>query len=344
MFRWFWDRFSDDIGIDLGTANSLIYVKGKGIVLREPSVVALDVPTKTALAVGNEAKNMIGKTPGRIIAVRPLKDGVIADWELTEIMLRAFIQKAIQKKFIFPLKHRVVIGIPSGTTAVEQRAVLDAAYKTAAREAFLVEEPMAAAIGANIPIGEASGNIIVDIGGGTTEVAVISLGGIVISKSIRIAGDELDHAIMDYVRRKYNLLIGERSAERVKIEIGSAYPSSEVLTYEMRGMDQVTGLPRVVPITSDEVREAMQEKIAEILKVIREALEETPPELAADIIQNGITLVGGGALLRDFDIFVSKDTGIATRLADDPLSCVVLGTKAVLEDMEGYKGVLVGTR
>ena len=333
-------HLSADIGIDLGTANTLVYIKGKGIVLREPSVVAIDISTDEVLAVGDEAKNMIGKTPSRVVAMRPLKDGVIADWEKTEKMLGEFIRKAKHDRGWMQLPHRVVIGIPSGITAVERKAVRDAAIRTGAKWEGLIEEPMAAAIGCNLPIEEAGGNMVVDIGGGTTEVAVISLGGIVVSKSIRIAGDELDRSIIDYARRRFNLVIGERTAERIKITIGAAYPQSENLSTEMRGMDQVTGLPKLVEVTTEDIREAMQDKIDEILRCVRYTLEECPPELAADIIDQGIVLAGGGALLRDLDILISRDTGIVTRVADDPLSAVVLGTVKVLEDLDRYKHML----
>jgi rod shape-determining protein MreB len=333
-------HLSADIGIDLGTANTLVYVKGKGIVLREPSVVAIDLTTDDVLAVGDEAKSMIGKTPSRVVAMRPLKDGVIADWEKTEAMLREFIRKAKQDRGWFQFPHRVVIGIPSGITAVERKAVRDAAIRTGAKWEGLIEEPMAAAIGCNLPIEEAGGNMIVDIGGGTTEVAVISLGGVVVSKSIRVAGDELDRSIIDYARRRFNLIIGERTAERIKISIGAAYQQSENMTAEMRGMDQVTGLPKVVEVTTEDIREAMQDKIDQILRIVRYTLEETPPELAADIIDQGIVVAGGGALLRDLDILISRDTGIVTRIADDPLSAVVLGTMKVLENLDAYKHML----
>jgi len=336
---WF-GHLSADIGIDLGTANTLVYVKGRGIVLREPSVVAIDITTDNVLAVGEEAKSMIGKTPSRVVAMRPLKDGVIADWEKTEAMLSAFIRKAKQDRGWFQLPHRVVIGIPSGITAVERKAVRDAAIRTGARWEGLIDEPMAAAIGCDMPIEEAGGNMIVDIGGGTTEVAVISLGGVVVSSSIRVAGDELDRAIIDYARRRFNLQIGERTAERIKITIGAAHPQSENLNTEMRGMDQVTGLPKVVEVTTEDIREAMSEKIDDILRCVRYTLEECPPELAADIIDQGIVLAGGGALLRDIDILISRDTGIVTRLASDPLSAVVLGTVKVLEDLDRYKYML----
>jgi rod shape-determining protein MreB len=339
VMGWF-GSLRADIGIDLGTANTLVYVKGRGIVLREPSVVAIDISTDEVLAVGEEAKNMIGKTPSRVVAMRPLKDGVIADWEKTEAMLREFIKKAKHDRGMFQLPHRVVIGIPSGITAVERKAVRDAAIRTGAQSEGLIEEPMAAAIGCDLPIQEAGGNMIVDIGGGTTEVAVISLGGVVVSKSIRIAGDELDRSIIDYARRRFNLIIGERTAERIKIGIGAAYTQSENLSSEMRGMDQVTGLPKVVEVTTEDIREAMAEKIDEILRCVRYTLEECPPELAADIIDQGIVLAGGGALLRDLDILISRDTGIVTRVADDPLSAVVLGTMKVLENFDDYKHML----
>jgi rod shape-determining protein MreB len=315
--------FRDEIGIDLGTANTLVYVRGRGIVLREPSVVAIDLPTGEPLAVGEEAKSMIGKTPGRIVAMRPLKDGVIADWEYTEVMLRYLIHKATRPQRFIRLAHKVVIGIPSGITAVEKRAVVDAAHRTGAQWVYLVDEPMAAAIGCNMTIHEAIGNMIVDIGGGTTEVAVISLNDIVVSKSIRVAGDELDKAIIDYARRRYNLLIGERTSERIKIEVGSAHESSEI-----------------VEITTEEVRESMWEKIDMILKTVRYTLEETPPELAADIIDQGIVLCGGGALLRDLDMLIYKDTGIVTKVASDPLSAVVLGTQKILEDFSRFRNLL----
>ena len=339
-FSGFLGSFSADIGIDLGTANTLVYVKGRGIVLREPSVVAIDLTTDQVLAVGEEAKNMIGKTPSRVVAMRPLKDGVIADWEKTEQMLREFIRRAKQDRGLLQFGHRVVIGIPSGITAVERKAVKDAAIRTGAWWEGLIDEPMAAAIGCNLPIEEAGGNMIVDIGGGTTEVAVISLGGVVVSNSLRVAGDELDRSIIDYARRRFNLQIGERTAERIKISIGAAHPQSENLSAEMRGMDQVTGLPKVVEVTTEDIREAMGEKIDEILRCVRYTLEECPPELAADIIDQGIVLAGGGALLRDLDILIARDTGIVTRVADDPLSAVVLGTMKVLEDLDRYKYML----
>ncbi|MCD6120069.1 rod shape-determining protein [bacterium] len=324
----------DEIGIDLGTANTVIYVKDRGIVLREPSVVAIDTRTDQVLSVGEDARNMIGKTPGRIIAMKPLKDGVIADYDKTKDMLDYFIKKAIAraKPLTWIFKYRVVIGIPSGITNVEKEAVSSACQDAGARHIHLVEEPMAAAIGCHMAISEAAGNMIVDIGGGTTEVAVISLDGIVTSTSIRIAGDELDRSIMDYARKRYNLQIGERTSERIKVEIGCAHPSSENLTCEIRGMDQVTGLPKSLEINSAEVREAMQENIDIILKAVRETLEDTPPELAADIIEQGIMLAGGGALLRDLDLLISKDTGIVTTVAREPLLAVARGTQYIIED------------
>ena len=328
----------DEIGVDLGTANTVIYVKDHGIVLKEPSVVSIDTRTDEVLAVGEDARNMIGKTPGQIIAMKPLKDGVIADYDKTKAMLSHFIRKATKraKPLTFLFKYRIVIGIPSGITNVEKDAVRSACMDAGASHINLIEEPMAAAIGCNMDIAEAAGNMIVDIGGGTTEVAVISLEGIVTSTSIRVAGDELDRSIMDYTRKRYNLQIGERTAERIKIEIGCAHPSSENLTCEIRGMDQVTGLPKSLEINSAEVREAMQENIDLILKAVRETLEDTPPELAADIIEQGIMLTGGGALLRDLDLLISKDTGIVTKVADEPLLSVARGTQFIIEDPHTY--------
>lgn len=325
---------TDEIGVDLGTANTVIYVKGHGIVLKEPSVVAIDTATDEVLEVGEDARNMIGKTPGRIIAMKPMKDGVIADFDKTKAMLTHFIKKATKraKPLTWLFKYRVVIGIPSGITNVEKDAVMRACQDAGARHTHLIDEPMAAAIGCNLDISEASGNMIVDIGGGTTEVAVISLEGIVTSTSIRIAGDELDRAIVDYTRKRYNLQIGERTSERIKIDVGCAHPSSENRTAEIRGMDQVTGLPKSLEINSAEVREAMQENIDIILKAVRETLEDTPPELAADIIEQGIVLTGGGALLRDLDLLISKDTGIVTRVAENPLLSVALGCQRIIED------------
>jgi rod shape-determining protein MreB len=329
MLDWFYRRFSHDIGIDLGTANTLVYVKDIGIVLREPSVVAINTDTGEILAVGNEAKDMIGRTPSSIRAVRPLKDGVIANFEVTEKMLRYFILKAHRPhRFIPP---RLVVGIPSGITDVEKRAVVDSARSAGAREVMLIEEPMAAAIGAGLPVNEPFGSIIVDIGGGTTEVAVISLGGIVTSQTIRIAGDEFDEAIIAYAKSKFKLSIGERMAEKVKIEIGSATPLEQEKSMLMRGRDLLKGLPKTVRVTSPEIREAIHDCLEAIVTAVKNTLEETSPELSADIFDRGIVLAGGGALLTNLDKRIQQATGIATFIAEDPLSCVVLGTQKILE-------------
>jgi rod shape-determining protein MreB len=329
MLDWFYDKFSQDIGIDLGTANTLVYVKDEGITLREPSVVAINTETNEVLAVGNEAKDMIGRTPSSIRAVRPLKDGVIANFEVTEKMIRYFICK-VRKPHKF-LPPRLVIGIPSGITDVEKRAVVDSAKSAGARDVKLIEEPMAAAIGAGLPVNEPFGSIIVDIGGGTTEVAVISLGGIVSSQSIRIAGDEFDEAIVAYAKNKFKLSIGERMAEKVKIEIGSATPLDEEKSMLMRGRDLLKGLPKTVRVTSPEIREAIHDCLEAIVSAVKNTLEETSPELSADIFDRGIVLAGGGALLTNIDKRIQLATGIATFVAEDPLSCVVLGTQRVLE-------------
>ena len=335
MFKFFLSR---DMGIDLGTANTLVYVRGNGIVLRESSVVAVEKDTKRALAVGEQAKLMIGRTPGNIIAVRPLLDGVIADFDVAEIMLKYFISKVHDRKSF--LKPRMVIGVPSGITGVERRAVIEAALTAGAREAHLIEEPMAAAIGAGLPVAEPTGSMVVDIGGGTTEVAVISLGGIVVSKSIRIAGDELNEAVSTYLKKAYNLAIGERTAEDIKIKLGSAYPTKEEKTMEVRGLNQSEGLPRTVTISSTEIREALAEGVAEIVNAVRATLEKTPPELASDIIDRGIVLAGGGALLKGLDEIISHETQISVHIADDPLSCVALGTGKVLEEFRTLRKVL----
>lgn len=328
----FFGRFSRAIGIDLGTANTLVHVRGKGILLREPSVIAIETETRKVLAVGEEAKRMIGRTPGNVIAIRPLKDGVIADFDHTEQMLRGFIRKVHRRNsFIHPM---VVVGIPSGVTEVERRAVIDAAKKAGASDAYLMEEPMAAAIGAGLPVGEPTGSMIVDIGGGTTEVAVISLGGIVTAKSVRVAGDEIDEAIATYVRKVYNLLIGDRTAEDAKLQIGSAYPLEEELTMQVRGRDLVTGLPRSATISSSEIREAINDPIAQIVESVKLTLELTPPELSADIMDRGIVLAGGGALLRGLDQLLAVETGMPVHIAPDPLSAVVLGTGKALEESE----------
>jgi rod shape-determining protein MreB len=329
--------FSRNMGIDLGTANTLVHVHGKGILLREPSVVALDVNSRRVLEVGEEAKRMLGRTPGHIVAIRPLKDGVIADFDQTEKMLRYFIEKVNRRRaWSGP---QVVVGIPSGVTEVERRAVLDATKKAGARDAFLIEEPMAAAIGAGLPVAEPTGSMIVDIGGGTSEVAVISLSGIGTSRSIRVAGDEIDEAIGNYIRRQYNLYIGDRSAEEAKLQIGSAYPLEQELSMTVRGRDLLSGLPRAATITSQEIREAIAEPVNEIVEAVKMALESTPPELAADIMDQGIVLAGGGALLRGLDQLIAAETSMPVRIANDPLSCVALGAGAVLEETEHHPGL-----
>ena len=329
--------FSQDIGVDLGTANTLVFVKGKGIVIREPSVVAVDERTnpKTVVAVGADAKRMIGRTPGSITAVRPLKDGVIADFDMTADMLKAFIKRAISGS---PFNRaRVMICIPSGVTEVERRAVHDAAKSAGARYVSLIEEPMAAAIGAGLPVLEATGSMIVDIGGGTSEVAVISLGDIVTSKSVRVAGDNFDEAIISYVKRTFNLLIGERSAEDIKLKLGSAYPYEGEAAMEIKGRNLIDGLPKSVEITSEQVRQALADPVDEILDSLRYTLDRTPPELSADIIERGITLTGGGALLRGLDKLISTETGMPVRVAENPLDCVVRGTGICLEkDLLGF--------
>lgn len=339
FFEKIFGKYSRDLGIDLGTANTVIFAKGEGIVLREPSVVALDKSSNKVLALGNEAKRMLGRTPGNIVAIRPMRDGVIADFEVTEVMLRHFIKKIMSNNSF--IKPRIVVGVPSGITGVERRAVLDAAMNAGAREAFLIEEPMAAAIGANLPISEPFGSMIVDIGGGTTEVAVIALGGIVIAKSIRVAGDELDEAIVNQCRKNYNLLIGERSAEEIKINMGSAYPVGEERTMEVRGRDLVTGLPKTFTITAAEVRDALTEPVNIIVDAIRMTLEKTPPELAADIMDRGVVLAGGGSLLRGIDKYISQETELSVFVVDDPLSSVAYGTGKVLDEIHLLKRVLV---
>ena len=335
----FLGKYSRDLGIDLGTANTVVFARGEGIVLREPSVVALDKTSNKVLALGNEAKRMLGRTPGNIVAIRPMRDGVIADFEVTEVMLRHFIKKILNNNLFF--RPRIVVGVPSGITGVERRAVLDAAMNAGAREAYLIEEPMAAAIGAKLPISEPFGSMIVDIGGGTTEVAVIALGGIVIAKSIRVAGDELDEAIVNQCRKNYNLLIGERSAEEIKIAMGSVYPVSEDTTMEVRGRDLVTGLPRTFTISTAEARDALIEPINTVVDAIRMTLEKTPPELAADIMDRGVVLAGGGALLRGLDRYISQETELSVFVVDDPLSSVAYGTGKVLEEIDLLKKVLV---
>jgi len=332
--------FSRDIGIDLGTANTLVHVRGRGIVIAEPSVVAKDLRTGHILAIGAEAKRMVGRTPASIVAIRPLKDGVISDFDITEQMLNYFIRKVHERALMLP-RPRVVIGIPSGVTEVEKRAVQDAAISAGARWARLVEEPMAAAIGAGLPVNEPSGSMIVDIGGGTTEVAVTSLGGIVISRSIRIGGDEMDTDIVSYARREFNLLMGERTAEDIKIAIGSAYPLDEEVSTYFRGRDLLTGLPRSIEVTSAQIREAIEPSIEQIIDAIKGTIEETPPELVADIMDQGIYLAGGGALLRGLDTRVAEATQMAVHVAEDPLTCVVRGCGKILESLDTYDRSLV---
>jgi rod shape-determining protein MreB len=325
-------KFSHDLGIDLGTANTVVFARGEGIVLREPSVVTIDRDTKKVLAVGGEARQMLGRTPGNIIAVRPLRDGVIADFEITEMMLRYFIQK-VHKRTMF-LHPRMVIGVPSGITGVEKRAVIDAATQAGTREVHLIEEPMAAAIGCGLNVSDPSGSMVIDIGGGTTEIAVVSLGGIVVNKSIRVAGDEMDEAIIAHCRKKYHLLIGERTAEEIKFEIGSAYPFAEERTYEIRGRDLVTGLPRNQVLTSTEIREALSEPISTIVSAVRTTLEATPPELSSDIMDKGIAMAGGGSLLHGLDKHLCQETEISVYVVDDPLLSVAYGTGKVLEEID----------
>ncbi|MBW4594695.1 MAG: rod shape-determining protein [Brasilonema angustatum HA4187-MV1] len=330
------------MGIDLGTANTLVYVSGKGIVLQEPSVVAIDQNEKVPIAVGEEAKKMLGRTPANVIAVRPLRDGVIADFDTAEVMLKSFIQRVNEgKSLVLP---RIVIGIPSGVTGVERRAVMDAASQAGAREVYLIDEPVAAAIGAGLPVTEATGNMIIDIGGGTTEVAVLSLQGTVLSESVRIAGDELTEAIMQYLKKVHNLVIGERTAEDIKIRIGSAYPThdDDDAMMEVRGLHLLSGLPRTVTIKGPEVRESMSEPLLVIIEAVKRTLERIPPELASDIIDRGIMLAGGGALLKGVDTLISHETGIVTHIATDPLSCVVMGTGRVLENFKQMERIFSG--
>ncbi len=339
MFNFLSAPFSRDMGIDLGTANTLVYVKGKGIIIREPSVVALKERDKKILAVGNEAKNMIGRTPGNIKAVRPMKDGVIADFDVTETMLRHFIRKAHKRNRL--VRPRIIICVPSGVTEVEKRAVIDAALQAGARSAFLIEEPMAAAIGAGLPIHEPTGNMIVDIGGGTTEVAVISLGGIVTSSSIRIGGDEMDEAISQYIKKNYKLMVGERTAEQIKIDIGTATGDNGDLTKEIKGRDLVNGLPKTITINSNEIKEALKEPVNSILNAVKRTLEKTPPELASDVMGRGIILTGGGALLHGLDDLLIEATQMPVYLAENPLDCVVNGTGNALEELDKIKDLLI---
>jgi rod shape-determining protein MreB len=337
IFNWFYGMFSSDLAIDLGTANTLIYVRGKGIVLSEPSVVAIKKGTNQVLKVGKEAKEMLGRTPASIVAIRPMRDGVIADFDVTEQMLRAFIVKIHNRKAL--VRPRIVIGVPSCITQVEKRAIRDSAEQAGAREVYLMEEPMAAAIGAGLPVQEPSGNMIVDIGGGTTEVAVISLSGIVYSQSIRIAGDEMDEAIIQYLKRKYNLLVGERTAENIKIQIGSAYPFDEPRKMEVKGRDLVDGIPKALTVTDSDIREALHDPIYAVVDAVKTALERTPPELAADIADKGVVMAGGGSLLHGLDTLISLETHLKVKVADDPLSCVVLGAGKVLDELDLLKVV-----
>ncbi|NLZ44616.1 MAG: rod shape-determining protein [Clostridia bacterium] len=332
-------RFVRDVGIDLGTTTTLVYVKGQGIVLHEPSVIAFGREKNEIIAAGSEAKAMLGRTPAGIFAVRPMKDGVIADFDITEKMLRYFISKTIRRVGL--LAPRVVIGIPSGVTGVEKRAVIDAGREAGAGEVFLLEEPMAAAVGAGLPVREAGGNLIVDIGGGTTEVAVVSLGGIVTSRSIRVAGDEMNEAISQYIKKQYNLLIGEQTAENVKIKIGSAYHLPQEEFTEVKGRDLVTGLPKVVTVSSQEITGALAETVETIVEAVRMTLERTPPELAADILERGIVMTGGGSLLRGLDRRLQEETGMPVRLAEDPETCVVRGTGLALEALDFFNGALI---
>jgi len=343
IFDWLYGLFSNDLAIDLGTATTLIYVRGKGIVSCEPSVVAVQRDArgeKSVLAVGREAKEMLGRTPGNIQAIRPLRDGVIADFEITEAMLRYFITRAHNRRTL--VKPRIIICVPFGITEVEKRAVKESAESAGAREVYLIEEPMAAAIGAGLPITEPSGNMVVDIGGGTTEVAVISLAGIVYSQSVRVGGDKMDDAIVAYMKRKYNLAIGEQTAERIKITIGNAYPLDEQMTMEVKGRDMVAGIPKTVIVNSDEVREALAEPINAIVEATLLALERTPPELAADIVDKGVVLTGGGALLKNMDVLLREETGLPVMVADDPISAVVLGSGKTLDHIELLKEVAIG--
>ena len=338
IFDSFWGLFSNDIAIDLGTATTLVYVRGKGIVLCEPSVVAIDRGTRKVRAVGNEAKQMLGKTPMNIEAIRPLRDGVIADFDITESMIRYFIRKVHNSRRMS--RPRMIIGIPSGITEVERRAVRESAERAGAREVYLITEPMAAALGAGLPVQEPAGNMVVDIGGGTTEVAIISLGGIVVFKSSRTAGDELDDAIVQYIKREYSMSIGERSAEAIKMKIGSAFPLEHEETFELRGQDLVAGLPKTLTVSSQEIRAALREPVSEILFAIRQTLERTPPELAADIVERGMILTGGGAMLRGLDQLISEETKLPVFKAEKSIECVVLGAGKALEDLDKLREVL----
>jgi rod shape-determining protein MreB len=337
--RSLFSLFSSDLAIDLGTANTLVYARGKGIVVNEPSIVAINKNTGEVEAVGKEAKEMVGRTPGNIVAIRPMKDGVIADFKVTERMLNYFIQKAHGRKML--VHPRIIIGVPSEITQVEKRAVIDSAYHAKASEVYLVEQAMVAAIGAGLPITEPSGNMVVDIGGGTTDVAVISLSGIVYSRSVRVAGNEMDEAITQYLKRKYNLLVGERTAELIKITIGSAYPAQEIQTMEIKGRDLVAGVPKTVEISDEEIRDSLLEPINQIVEAVRIALERTPPELASDIVDKGIVLAGGGALLRNLDVLLREETGLPIMLADDPLTAVVMGAGRALDEINLLRDISI---
>ena len=342
MFKKMFSLFSNDLAIDLGTANTLVVAKDRGIVINEPSVVAVHRNSRgqtKILAVGTEAKDMLGRTPGSITAIRPMRDGVIADFEVTQEMLRHFIKKANKEHSVF--RPRIIICIPFGITQVEKRAVKESAQMAGAREVYLIEEPMAAAIGADLPIMEPIGNMIVDIGGGTTEVAVISLGGIVYSKSVRVAGDKFDEAILNYIKRKYSLLIGERTAEEIKLAIGNAYPFEEERVYEVKGRDLIAGAPKTIEVNSEEIRDALADPVSAVADAIKVALEKTPPELAADIVDNGIILAGGGALLANLDILIKEKTGLPVALAEDPLTCVVRGSGIVVQDLDLIRQVTI---
>ncbi|TAN36920.1 MAG: rod shape-determining protein [Verrucomicrobia bacterium] len=343
MLNWLLGFFSSDIGIDLGTANTLVYVRDRGIVLREPSVVAIQAGTTRVLAVGEEAKRMLGRTPGNIVAIRPLRHGVISDFEITEAMLRYFIRKVHSSRSGM-VRPRVIISVPSGITEVEKRAVKESAAHAGAREVYLIEEPMAAAIGVGLPVHEPSGNMIVDMGGGTTEVAIISLAGIVHSRSVRVGGDEMDEAIIQYMKRVYNLMIGERTAEEIKMSIGSAYPLGEEMSMEVKGRDLVAGLPKTITITSEEIREALQEPVSAIVEAIRITLERCPPELSSDLVDRGIVLAGGTSLLRGIDKLIAEQTGLPVHRAEDPLSAVAEGTGVVLSELNLLRKVAAGGR
>lgn len=343
MFNHLLGIFSHDLGIDLGTANTLVYIHGQGIVINEPSVVAINQKTKEVLAIGEDARKMVGRTPSHIVAIKPLVDGVVSDFEVTEQMLKYFIGKIHKQRFSLIPRPRVVIGIPYGVTEVERRAVEEAAINAGAREVYLIEEPIAAAIGARLPIQEASGSMIVDIGGGTTEVAVISLGGIVASRSLRIAGDELNEDIKEFAREQLGLMLGDRTSEKIKIETAAAIPLKETLKTAMRGRDLVTGLPKEIIVSDEQIRKAIHKSVSQIVDAIKATIEETPPELVADIMERGIVLAGGGALLRGLDKLISESTKTEVQIADDPLTCVVRGTGVVLEDIDALKNVLLPT-